>query len=100
MSKCDIWPRVECQKRISNGKMLYSAQIQMTNRISKVVMRYSVRNRESKRNFECQNSVFGSNWNVKMGLRMSKCDIQSKFESQNRISNVKVRYSARIQMSK
>ena len=100
MSKCDIRPRVECQKRISNGKMLYSAQIEMTNRIPKVVMRYSVRNRESKRNFECQNSVFGPNLNVKIGLRMSKCDIQSKFKCQSRISNVNMRYSAPVRMSK
>ena len=100
MSKCDIRPQIECQKRISNGKMLYSAQIQMTNRISMVEMRYSVRIRKSKWNFECKNSVFGPNLNVKIGLRMSKCDIQCEFECQNRISNVKMRYSARIRMSK
>ena len=75
-------------------------QIEMTNRISKVVMRYSVRNRESKRNFECVNSVFGPNLNVKIGLRMSKCDIQSKFKCQSRISNVNMRYSAPVRMSK
>ena len=100
MSKCDIRPQIECRNRISNGKMLYSTQIQMTNRISKVEMRYSVRIRKSKWNFEFQNSVFGPNLKVKIGLRMSKCDIQPEFEGQNRISMVKIRYSARIRMSK
>ena len=96
MSKCDIRPQIECQNRISNGKMLYSAKIHMTNRILKVVMQYSVRIRKSKWNFECQNLVFGPNLNVKIELRMSKCDIQPEFECQNRISNVKMRYSVRI----
>ena len=31
--------------------------------------------------------------NDKIGLRMSKCDIRPEFECQNRISNVKMRYS-------
>ena len=100
MSKSDIRPQIECQNWISNGKMLYSAHIQMTNRISKVGMRYSVRIRESNWNFKCQNSVFGPNLNVKIGLQMSKCDIQSEFERQNRTLNVKMRYSVRIRMSK
>ena len=30
--------------------------------------------------------------NDKIGIRMSKCDIRPEFESQNRISNVKMRY--------
>ena len=100
MSKYDIRPQIECQNRISNEIMLYSAKSQMTNRISMVIMRYSVRIQKLKWNFEYQNSVFGPNWNVKIGLRMSKCDIQSEFECQNTISNVKRRYSPRIRMSK
>ena len=47
----------------------------MTNMISKVEMRYSVRIRKYKRNFECRNSVFGPNLNVKKATRMSKYDI-------------------------
>ena len=92
MSKCDIRPQIDCQYRISNGKMLYPAQIQITNTISKVGMRNSVRIRKSKWNFKCQNSVFGPNLNVKIGLRMSKCDIRSEFECQNRTLNVKMRF--------
>ena len=30
---------------------------------------------------------------------MSKCDIRPEFECQNRISNVKIRYSAPVRMS-
>ena len=30
MSKCDIWPEFECQNRISNVKMRYSARIRMS----------------------------------------------------------------------
>ena len=100
MSKCDIRPQIECQNRISNSKMLYLAQIQMTYRISTVEKQYSVRIRKSKWNFECQNSVFWPNLNVKIGLRMSKCVIQPESECQNRISNVKMRYSAPVRMSK
>ena len=109
--------QIECQNRILNGKMLYSAQIQMANRISKVEMRYSVRIRKSKWNFEGLNSGFCPNLNVKIGLRMSKCDIQPEFECQkgfrmskcvippdfecqNSISNVKIGYSAPVRMSK
>ena len=57
--------------------------------------------------FECQNRIsnvknliFGPSSNVKIGFRMSKCDIRSKFECQKRILNVKIRYLARIRMSK
>ena len=45
-------------------------------------------------------SIFGPSSNVKLGFRMSKCDIRSKFECQNRILNVNIRYLARIRMSK
>ena len=92
-------------------KMLYSARIQMTNRISMVEMRYSVQIRKLKWNFECQHSVVGPNLNVKIelrnqnaifslnsnvkiGFRLSKCVIPPEFECQNRTSNVKMRYSA------
>ena len=63
----------------------------------------------SKKDFECQNVIFGPCSNVKrafrkskcdirpelndkIGIRMSKCDIRPEFECQNRISNVKMRY--------
>ena len=81
MSKSDIRSKFECQNRISNVKMRYSVQVRM-----------------SKEDFECQNSIFGPNSNVKKGFRISKCDIPSKFECQNRILNVKIRYSARNRM--
>ena len=50
--------------------------------------------------FQCQNAIFGPNSYVKIGFRISKGDIQPQFENQSRISNVKIRYSAPIQMSK
>ena len=83
MSKYDIWPEFEFQNRISYVKIRYSAQV-----------------RKSKKDFECQYSIFGPNSNVKEGFLMSKFDIRSKFECQNRILNVKIRFSARIRMSK
>ena len=62
-------------------------------------IRYSAPVRISKSDFECQNAIFGPNSNVKIGFRMSKCDIRPKFECQNRISNVKIQYSAQVRMS-
>ena len=50
--------------------------------------------------FEYQISIFGVSSNVKIGLRMLKCDIRSQFECQNWILNVKMRYSGQIGMSK
>ena len=46
--------------------------------------------------FECQNAICGLNSNVKIGFRMSKYDMRPEFECQNRISNVKMRYSAPV----
>ena len=51
MSKFDIRPEFECQNRISNFKMQYSARIRM-----------------SKYDFECQNPIFGPDSNVKIGF--------------------------------
>ena len=83
MSKCDIWPLFECQNRIFNGKMRYSAPVRM-----------------SKYDFECENAIFGPCSNVKIGFLMAKCDIRHLFECQNTILNVKMRYSASMRMSK
>ena len=83
MSKFDIRPEFECLNRISNVKIHYLAQIRMSNW-----------------DLECQNSIFGPGSNVKIGFGMSKFDIRPDIESQNRILNVKIRYSARIRMSK
>ena len=80
-----IIPQFECQKRISNNKIRYSVPIRI--HISKT---YS----------ECQSTIFGPSWNVKIGLRMSKLDIRSQFECQHKIPNVKISYSARVRMSK
>ena len=54
-------------------------------------------NSNVKKDFECQNSIFGQSSNVKIGLRMSKCDIQLEFECQNMISNIRVRYSTEFE---
>ena len=51
MSKFDIRPEFERQNRILNVKIRYSAQVRM-----------------SKLDFECQNSIFGPNSNVKIGF--------------------------------
>ena len=40
--------------------------------------------------------IFGPISHVKIGFLMSKYDIQPDFECQNRILNVKIRYSAPI----
>ena len=44
--------------------------------------------------------MFGPSSNVKIGFRMSKYDIRPDFECQNRVLNVKLRYSAQVRMSK
>ena len=46
------------------------------------------------------NSIFVQSSNLKIGVRLSKCDIQTEFECQNMISNIRMRYSAPIRMSK
>ena len=48
MSKYDIRPKLECQNRILNVTIRYSAQFLM-----------------SKQDFECQNTIFGPIWNGK-----------------------------------
>ena len=83
--RATIIPQFECQKRISNVKIRYSVPIRI--RISK---KYS----------RCQSTISGPSWNVKIGLRMLKFDIQSQFECQHKISNVKISYSAQVRMSK
>ena len=56
--------------------------------------------------FECQKAFRMSKYDIrpesndKIGIRMSKSDIRPEFECQNRISNVKMRYSAPVRMSK
>ena len=51
MSKYDIQPQFKCQNRILNVKMGYLATVKM-----------------SKQDFECQNTIFGSISNVKIGF--------------------------------
>ena len=96
MSKCDIRPEFECQNRISNGKIQYSAPVRM----SKLDFECQNAILGPNLNFECQNSKFGSSSNIKIGFRMSQSDIRPEFEYQNMISNVKMQSSALIRMSK
>ena len=49
VSKFDIRPKFEYQRRISNVKMRYSDPVRI-----------------SKQNFECQDAIFGPNSNVKI----------------------------------
>ena len=51
MSKFDIRPEFECQNRILNVEIRYSAPVRM-----------------SKKDFECQNAIFGPKLNVKIVL--------------------------------
>ena len=46
------------------------------------------------------NAIFGPSSNVKIGFRLSKCNIRPQFECQKRISSVNTRYSASIGVSK
>ena len=100
MSKFDIRPEFECQNRILNVKIRYSARIRMSKWDFECQNSIFCPNSNVKIGFECQKSIFGPNSNVKIGFRMSKFDIRPEFECQNRILNVKIRYSARIRMSK
>ena len=70
MSKNDIRPQFECQIRILNVKIRYSAQFECQNR-TKSAMRPQ---------FECQIRIL----NVKIGY-------SAQFECQNRILNGKIR---------
>ena len=68
MSKYDIRPVFECQNRILNVKIRYSAQVRISNRIMNIKIRYSASVRMSKYDFECQNTIFGPISNVKIGF--------------------------------
>ena len=48
---------------------------------------------------QCQNTIFGLSWNVKIGFRMLRYDIRAQFECQKSILNVKIRYSVWFGMS-
>ena len=87
MSKFDIRPQIESQKGFRMSKWDIRPEIECHNWISNVKMRYSARIRMPKQDFECPNSINGPNVNVKIRLRMSKCE--KKVECQNRISNKK-----------
>ena len=78
MSKSDIQPYFECQNRIFNVKIRYSAPVRM-----------------SKWDFECQICI-GPGFECKNRISNVKRDIQSQLECQNRILNVKIRFSARF----
>ena len=52
MSKFDIWPKYECQNRISILRTRYSVSVRM-----------------SKWDFDCQNTIFDLYLNVKIGFQ-------------------------------
>ena len=54
----------------------------------------------SKLDFECQNTIFRLSSNVKIGFWISKYDFPTQFECQNRIWNVKIRFSDSVRISK
>ena len=79
MSRCDIRPLFECQNRILNVKMRYSAPIRM-----------------SKYDFECQNAIFGQ-FECHNRVLNVKIRCSARFPMSKRILNVKIRYAARFQ---
>ena len=92
MSKWDVRPEFECNnwncyiRPNSNDKIGYQT--------SKC---------DNPPDFESQNRIIRylaqvllPNSNMNVGFQVSKCDIRPQFECQNMISNVKMRYSARI----
>ena len=93
MSTFYIWPELECQNRISSGKIRYSDPVQMSKYDFKchIWPKFECQ----KRDFECLNEIFGFSLNVKIGFRMAKCDIRPNFKWQNRLPNVEMWYSAR-----
>ena len=83
MSKYDFPTQLECQNRILNVKIRFCDSVRM-----------------SKYDFECQNSIFLLSSNVKIGFCMSKYDFPNQFECQSRFSNVIIRFSDSVRMSK
>ena len=86
MIKYDICPNFECQN--SGFRMSkYDLECQIT-----ILALF----RMSKKDVEYKNTIIGPSSNVKIGFRMSKYEIRPQFECQNRILNVKIRYSAQL----
>ena len=68
MSKYDIRPDFECQNRILNVKIRYSAQVRMSKLDSEYQKTIFGQISIIKIGFECQNTIFGPNSNVKIGF--------------------------------
>ena len=85
MSKYDIRPDFECQNRGLNVEIQHSASSKVKigfrmskydippdfecgNRILNVKLRYSAQVRMSKKDYECYNTIFSLNLNVKIGF--------------------------------
>ena len=73
MSKFDIRPEFECRKtknekrKAKNEKFDIRSKFECQNKILNVKIRYRLaRIRMSKKDFECQNSIFGPSSNVKI----------------------------------
>ena len=89
MSKSDIRPEFECQNKILNVKMQYSAP----DRMSKLDFEWQNAvfgpNSNDKLDINGRNAIFGRNSKVKMEFRMSTFGSWRKFECQNRTSKSK-----------
>ena len=66
MSKCDIRPEFECQDRIKNVKIRYSAPVRMSN--FDIWPEFKCQNRISN----VKNAIFGPITYLKIGFQMSK----------------------------
>ena len=69
MSKCDIQPEFECQNRISNVRMRYSApnsNVKIGLRMSKCVIRPEFESRNRISNVKTISEIFGTTLNFKI----------------------------------
>ena len=96
MAKCYIRPnsndKIGYQTSKCNNRPEFESQNRIIRYLAQVLQPYSNVNV----GFRMSKCDIRPELNNKIGFRMLKCDICHKFESQNRILNVKMRYSARI----
>ena len=83
MAKCDIRPQLNDKIGFRTSKCKIRTEFESHIGLE-CQTRFSAQVRRSKKNFDCQNAIFGLNSNVRIGFRMSKCDNRPRdFEDQN-----------------
>ena len=101
MPKCNIQQnrnrtQLLFQKFSVHSQVANEPEFESQNRISYVNILYLARIGMSKQR---RNAIFGPNSKVRIGFRMSKFDILPELECQNRLSNVRMRYSVPVKRS-